>query len=334
MKEMKTPLLSVENLSVHFPMGSFFQKKEILKAVDKVSFNVEKGEVLGIVGESGCGKSSLGKCIASIYPKTTGEIFFEGKNISQFTFREKKNFSEVQMIFQDPTESLNPRHSVQEILEEPFRIHQIGNPQDYPKYTQKLLEKVGLPSSAIRKYPFEFSGGQRQRIGIARAIALNPKLIICDEAVSALDVSVQSQVINLLLHLQKEMGISLIFIAHDLSVVKHISDRLAVLYLGKIVELATSEKIYSSPKHAYTKTLLSAIPIPDPKQKNRKKILPKGEIPSPINPPKGSAFGYRINHPLYEQTIGQEFNLVEIEPNHWVAKDACCLLEKDYQKIE
>ena len=330
------PFISVENLKIHFPVGNqiLSKHKQVLKAVDGISFEVANGEILGIVGESGCGKSTLGKAITSIYPPSSGKIYFNGKDISSFNRKEKKEFSRnVQMIFQDPTESLNPRHNVREILEEPFHIHQIGLPQERNQYAKELLNKVGLPASAISKYPFEFSGGQRQRIGIARAIALNPKLIVCDEPVSALDVSIQSQVINLLLDLQKNMNLALIFITHDLSIVKHISDYVGVMYLGKIVEIASADKIYTSPKHSYTKTLLSAIPLPDPKQKEREKIIPQGEIPSPINPPKGSAFGYRINHPRYKETIDKDLRLKEIEPHHWVANDICCLNKEDFDKL-
>jgi oligopeptide/dipeptide ABC transporter ATP-binding protein len=236
------------------------------------------------------------------------------------------------MIFQDPAESLDSRMNVRSIIEEPFQIHGLGTREERKKWVNKLLDTVGLSVSSADRYPFEFSGGQRQRIGIARALALKPKWLICDEPVSALDVSVQSQIINLLVDLQNEFNLSYLFIAHDLSVVKHISDRVAVMYLGKIVELADSETIYHNPRHAYTKALLSAVPIADPKIK-RKKILLEGDVPSPIDPPAGSAFGHRMNHPLYQETIGMDLSLREIDPGHWVAADPTCLDEADWKKI-
>ncbi len=236
------------------------------------------------------------------------------------------------MIFQDPAESLDPRMSVRAIIEEPFIIHKIGNRAERLQWVNGLLDLVGLPASAAERYSFEFSGGQRQRIGIARALALKPKLIVCDEPVSALDVSVQSQILNLLVELQRDFGLSYLFIAHDLSVVKHVSDRVAVMYLGKIVELATAAEIYQDPRHAYTKALLSAIPSHDPKVK-RPKILLEGDVPSPIDPPPGSAFGHRMDHPRYPETIGADLSLKEISPNHWVAADPCCVSDEDWQKL-
>ena len=239
---------------------------------------------------------------------------------------------DFQMIFQDPVESLDPRMSVRSIIEEPLLIHRIGSRSDRVRMVNELLDRVGLPSSAAERYPFEFSGGQRQRIGIARALALKPKLIVCDEPVSALDVSIQSQILNLLVELQRELGLSYLFIAHDLSVVKHVSDRVAVMYLGKIVELAPSENIYRDPRHDYTKALLSAIPSTDPNA-SRERILLEGEIPSPIDPPRGSAFGHRIKHPRYDETIGMDLPLREITPGHWVAADPCCVSADDWQKL-
>jgi oligopeptide/dipeptide ABC transporter ATP-binding protein len=236
------------------------------------------------------------------------------------------------MIFQDPAESLDARMSVRSLIEEPFRIHKMGNRAERKKWVDDLLTTVGLSQAAAERYSFEFSGGQRQRIGIARALALKPKWLVCDEPVSALDVSVQSQILNLLVDLQKEFGLSYLFIAHDLSVVKHISDRVAVMYLGKIVELADSETIYRDPRHAYTKALLSAVPIADPKVK-REKILLEGDVPSPIDPPEGSAFGHRLNHPRYQETIGMDLSLREIAPGHWVSADPTCLTPEDWKKI-
>jgi oligopeptide transport system ATP-binding protein len=328
-------LLSVNQLKIHFPvLGGVFKKRiGSVKAVDDVSFSIAPGETLGLVGESGCGKSTLGKAIVRLYAPNAGSIHFQGIDIShasQSSIRPLRR--DMQMIFQDPSESLNARHSVRSILEEPYIIHGIGNKEERRIWVNQLLDRVGLPANSADKYSFEFSGGQRQRIGIARAIALKPKLIICDEPVSALDVSVQSQVLNLLLELQQEMGLSYLFIAHDLAVVKHISDRVAVMYLGKIVELADADTIYQNPRHAYTKALLSAIPEPIPGAK-KTRILLEGDVPSPINPPAGSAFGHRINHPLYEQTVGQALPLREIEPKHFVAADPCCLTPEDYAKV-
>lgn len=328
-------LLSVNDLRVHFPVhgGLLMRQSGAVKAVDGVSLDIAAGETLGLVGESGCGKSTLGKAIVRLVNPTTGSIHFDGQDITGAgTAAMRTVRRELQMVFQDPVESLNARHSVREILEEPFVIHGVGSPHERRKRVNELLDRVGLPAASADRYPFEFSGGQRQRIGIARAIALKPKMIICDEPVSALDVSVQSQVLNLLLQLQKEMALSFLFIAHDLAVVKHISDRVAVMYLGKIVELASSDIIYQRPKHAYTKALLSAIPHPDPTRKVERVPL-DGDVPSPIDPPKGSAFGHRINHPRYEETVGMDMPLVEIEPGHWVAADPCCLDEEDWQLV-
>ncbi|PAW62276.1 MAG: peptide ABC transporter substrate-binding protein [Verrucomicrobiia bacterium Tous-C3TDCM] len=328
-------LLSVENLKIHFPVHGGVFKRQIgaVRAVDDVSLTIAPGETLGLVGESGCGKSTLGKAIVRLYQPNAGRISFQGEDItkaSQSKIRPLRR--EMQMIFQDPSESLNARHSVRAILEEPFLIHGIGTKEERNIWVAELLDRVGLPSSSVDKYSFEFSGGQRQRIGIARAIALKPKLIVCDEPVSALDVSVQSQVLNLMLELQQEMGLAYLFIAHDLAVVKHISDRVAVMYLGKIVELADADSLYRNPRHAYTKALLSAIPVADPAAK-KERILLEGDVPSPINPPRGSAFGHRMKHPLYEQTIDKELPLTEIEPGHFVAADPCCLSAEDYALV-
>jgi oligopeptide transport system ATP-binding protein len=330
-----TPILSVRDLKVHFPVTGGLLMRQIgsVRAVDGVSFDIAPGETLGLVGESGCGKSTLGKAIVRLNDTNAGTVEFDGRDITRLSRGAMQPVRrQIQMIFQDPVESLNARHSVREIIEEPLVIHRIGSPRDRRKRVDELLERVGLQSAAAERYPFEFSGGQRQRIGIARAIALNPKLIVCDEPVSALDVSVQSQVLNLLLELQKDLGLSYLFIAHNLAVVKHISDRVAVMYLGKIVELADAEAIYHRPKHAYTKALLSAIPEPDPTQE-KKRILLEGDVPSPIDPPKGSAFGHRIKHPRYEETVGADLSLREIEPGHWVAADPCCLDPADWAMV-
>ena len=304
-----------------------------VKAVDGVSLHIGPGETLGLVGESGCGKSTLGKAVVRLLKPTSGSIGFNGTDITRMSQRSLRPLRrDFQMIFQDPVESLDPRMSVRSIIEEPLLIHKIGSRSDRVRMVNELLDRVGLPSSAAERYPFEFSGGQRQRIGIARALALKPKLIVCDEPVSALDVSIQSQILNLLVELQRELGLSYLFITHDLSVVKHVSDRVAVMYLGKIVELAPSESIYRDPRHAYTKALLSAIPSTDPSA-SRERILLEGEIPSPIDPPRGSAFGHRIKHPRYDETIGMDLPLREITPGHWVAADPCCVSADDWKKL-
>jgi peptide/nickel transport system ATP-binding protein len=281
------PLLQADQLKMHFPIhgGVFYRQVATVYAVDGVSFSIEPGKTLGLVGESGCGKSTIGRTLIGLYQATDGQVFFQDQNIAQLHRNTLKDLrANMQMIFQDPYESLNPRHTVGEILAEPFIIHKQGNAGQRNQRVLALLDRVGMPADAVHKYPHEFSGGQRQRIGIARAVALHPKLIICDEPVSALDVSIQSQILNLLLELQQEMGMAYLFIAHDLAVVKHVSDQIAVMYLGRIVEIADSEDIYQHPLHPYTQALLSAIPVPDPKQRRRFKPLP-GEVPSPINPP-------------------------------------------------
>jgi oligopeptide/dipeptide ABC transporter ATP-binding protein len=329
------PLLSTRQLKVHFPVrsGIMLRQTAAVRAVDGVSLDIAPGETLGLVGESGCGKSTLGKAIVRLLKPTSGTIQFGGSDISHLGQRALRPLRrDFQMIFQDPAESLDPRMSVRGIIEEPYIIHGIGSARQRREWVDELLDRVGLPPSSADRYSFEFSGGQRQRIGIARALALRPKLIVCDEPVSALDVSVQSQILNLLVELQRDFQLSYLFIAHDLSVVKHVSDRVAVMYLGKIVELAPSEKIYRDPRHAYTKALLSAIPSPDPRVK-RNKILLEGDVPSPIDPPVGSAFGHRMNHPRYQETIGMDLSLTEIEPGHWVAADPCCVSEADWETL-
>jgi oligopeptide transport system ATP-binding protein len=328
-------MLKTEDLRVHYPVrsGLLLRQTGAVKAVDGVSLELGVGETLGLVGESGCGKSTLGKALVRLLNPTSGRILFEGRDITHLSQgRIRPLRRDFQMIFQDPAESLDARMNVRSIVEEPYQIHGMGTREERRKWVNELLDTVGLTARSAERYPFEFSGGQRQRIGIARALALKPKWIVCDEPVSALDVSVQSQILNLLVDLQKEFQLSYLFIAHDLSVVKHVSDRVAVMYLGKIVELADSETIYRRPKHAYTKALLSAVPVPDPKIK-RKKILLEGDVPSPIDPPAGSAFGHRMNHPRYEETLGMDLSLREIGPGHWVAADPTCLDEADWKRI-
>ena len=320
-------LLQVENLRQHFPVRGGLMMRQIgaVKAVDGVSFDIHSGETLGLVGESGCGKSTLGKSVVRLLSPTSGKVFFKGHDITnmrQGAIRPLRQ--DFQMVFQDPAESLDARMAVGELVAEPLVIQKMGGRVTIQKRVAELLNRVGLPENAAGKFPFEFSGGQRQRIGIARALALNPDLLVLDEPVSALDVSVQSQVMNLLLELQRDLEMSYLFIAHDLAVVKHMSDRIAVMYLGKIVELAPADEIYNNPRHAYTKALLSAIPTPDPTAE-RKRVVLDGDVPSPIDPPKGCAFGHRVNHARYSESVGRELPFVEITPNHWVQKCPCCV---------
>ena len=292
------PLLQLENVQMHFPVreGLFLRSQRSCRAVDGVSLQLRAGETLGLVGESGCGKSTLGKCIVRLHQPTAGRILFEGTDLAALGQAALKPWRRhLQMVFQDPVESLNARHTVGEIVGEPFVIHGEGDARERRERVLGLLDKVGLPAAAADRYPFEFSGGQRQRIGIARALALRPRLLVCDEPVSALDVSIQSQVLNLLLDLQRELGLSYLFIAHNLAVVKHVSDRIAIMYLGRIVELAPADELYASPRHPYTQALLSAIPRPDPRG-TRERIVLQGDVPSPINPPAGCPFHPRCPH--------------------------------------
>jgi oligopeptide/dipeptide ABC transporter ATP-binding protein len=291
----KEVLLKVQDLKKHYPIrgGVFFRQLATNYAVDGVSFHINKGETLGVVGESGCGKSTVAKTVLRLYEPTSGNIEFEGIDILNLSRREMRELrKEMQIIFQDPMESLNSRHTVGSILEEPYIIHRMDSRVERKSKVGELLNMVGLQPDAVHKFPHEFSGGQRQRIGIARAIALNPKLLICDEPVSALDVSIQSQILNLLVKLQHDLDLTFLFIAHDLAVVKHVSDRIAVMYLGKIVEINDAEMLYKRPVHPYTRALLASIPVPDPENVVMHEPL-SGEVPSPINPPSGCYFHTR-----------------------------------------
>ena len=313
-------LLEVTNLKKYFPIkgGVFSKTVGFVYAVDDVSFTVDKGETLGLVGESGCGKSTTGRSILRLIEPTDGTVTFEGQDVTALDKNAMRALRrEMQIIFQDPYASLNPRMTVGSIVGEPLEIHKIARGREKTDRVASLLQKVGLRAEDMRKYPHEFSGGQRQRIGIARALALNPKLIVCDEPVSALDVSIQAQVINLLEDLQEEFGLSYLFIAHNLNVVEHISNRVAVMYLGQIVELASDTDLYNDAQHPYTEALLSAVPIPDPTVK-KKRIILQGDVPSPIDPPSGCHFHTRC---MYKEKICEEEapEFKHIGGGHWVA---------------
>jgi oligopeptide transport system ATP-binding protein len=316
-------LLDVRDLVMHFPLtqGVIFQRKVgAVRAVDGLSFAIRKGETLGLVGESGCGKSTTGRAILQLYRPTSGSVQFEGVELTRLKGEAlRKMRRQVQMIFQDPYASLNPRMTVGSIIGEPLDIHGLARGREKQQRVEELLRVVGLNPYFANRYPHEFSGGQRQRIGIARALAVNPSFIVCDEPISALDVSIQAQIINLLEELQDEFGLTYLFIAHDLSVVRHISDRIAVMYLGKIVELADRLELYEQPLHPYTKALLSAVPIPDPTiERKRERIILTGDVPSPVNPPPGCRFHTRC--PLADTICReQEPEFREVTPGHWAA---------------
>jgi len=314
------PLLSVKNLKKYFPIraGLFGRVRNYVKAVDGVSFDVGPGETLGLVGESGCGKTTVGRSILRLIEPTGGEVTFAGHNLQQLSNTELRNLRrEMQIIFQDPYSSLNPRMTVEQIIGEAMTVHGVAKGQERRRRVGELLERCGLSARAMGRYPHEFSGGQRQRVGIARALALSPKFIVCDEAVSALDVSIQAQVINLLMDIQEERGLSYLFIAHDLSVVEHISTRVAVMYLGHVAELATSGTLYENPLHPYTRALLSAVPVPDPERAVERIIL-EGDPPTPINPPSGCVFHPRcwLAEPRCKTEVPELRNLGD---DHFVA---------------
>ena len=314
---MAEKILEIKNLKKHFNLG----KNRLLKAVNDVTFHVNKGETFGLVGESGCGKSTIGRTIIGLYNKTEGDVLFDGENVHDLSEKELfKLRQKMQMIFQDPYASLNPRSTVREVISEPMEVHKLyKNKKEQNERVYQLLEEVGLNRDHANRYPHEFSGGQRQRIGIARALALNPDFIIADEPISALDVSVQAQVVNLLKQLQEEKDLTFLFIAHDLSMVKQISDRIGVMYLGNMVELTESDSLYENPLHPYTQALLSAIPIPDPDiEESRERIILQGELPSPINPPSGCVF--RTRCPFAMEICGSvKPEWQEVEDNHFVA---------------
>ena len=316
-------LVTVRNLKMHFPItsGMFFQRQVgAIKAVDGISFDIQHGETLGLVGESGCGKSTTGRAILQLYRPTGGEVFFQGENLTRLTGEPLRRMRRrMQMIFQDPYASLNPRMTVGDIIGEPLVVHNILRGKALTDQVQDLLKEVGLNPYFVNRYPHEFSGGQRQRIGVARALAVKPEFIICDEPISALDVSIQAQIINLLEELQTKFNLTYLFIAHDLSVVRHISDRIAVMYLGKIVELTDRKELYDNPLHPYTQALLSAVPIPDPViEEQRRRVILEGDVPSPANPPLGCNFSTRC--PVVMDICHEhEPDFVDVGGGHWVA---------------
>ena len=341
MEQNNNSLISLQNLKVHFNLGGGgildrltggSRVPRIVKAVDGITFDIEKGETLGLVGESGCGKSTLGKAILRLTPITSGKVFYKGKDLahaSEGVMREQRKH--LQMIFQDPYASLNPRMTVGNIIGEPIRTFNLANGGSVERKVQELMETVGMSRRFIKRYPHEFSGGQRQRIGIARALAVDPEFIVADEPISALDVSIQAQIMNLMEQLQKEKNLTYLFISHDLRAVRHVADRVAVMYLGKIVELAEAKEVYAEPLMPYTKALISAVPVPDPEiEAKRERIILTGDVPSPINPPKGCRFHTRCPYAI-EDCRKIEPQLVEIKPKHFAA---CIRISPEKPHIE
>jgi len=313
-------LLEIQELKKYFNIGGgLFKKPDVVKAVDNVSFKIEEGEILGLVGESGCGKTTCGKTILKIYEPDSGKIIYRGDDITNLSRSEMRKYrKKMSIIYQDPFGSLDPRMTIGGIISEPMEVHNLYSKRKREKKVIELMEKVGLTSEQINRYPHEFSGGQRQRIGIARALAVNPEFIVADEPVSALDVSIQAQILNLMQDLQKEFGFTCLFITHDLSVIKHICDRVAVMYVGKIVEIAPKKELFTNPKHPYTEALLSAVPVPNPKIK-RKEIILEGDVPSPINPPSGCRFHERCFKKIGEVCETKEPELKKVGKGHYVA---------------
>src|SRR5690554_1410517 len=316
-------LVRVEGLKMHFPVyKGLFVRKEVrrVRAVDGLTFEIYDGETLGLVGESGCGKSTTGRSIIQLYTPTEGSVFFEDEDLTKLSPAEMhKKRRDIQMIFQDPYASLNPRMTVGDIIAEPLRVHNLAKGDEVDRQVQELMTIVGLDPRYVRRYPHEFSGGQRQRIGVARALASKPKFIVADEPISALDVSIQAQIMNLLNDLQEEFGLTYLFIAHDLAAVRHISDRIAVMYLGRMAELTDADTLYEKPLHPYTEALISAVPIPDPEvEATRKRIVLEGDVPSPLNPPSGCVFHTRCPY-AFERCKKDVPEFKEVEPGHWVA---------------
>jgi oligopeptide transport system ATP-binding protein len=333
MNENENNLISIQDLKVHYKVGGgLFKETKHVKAVDGVSLDIKKGETLGLVGESGCGKSTLGKALLRLTEPTGGQVLYNGKDLAhlkQTAMREQRK--NLQMIFQDPYASLNPRMTVGQIIGEPIRTFGLANGKSVEEKVQELMETVGLNRRFVKRYPHEFSGGQRQRIGIARALAVDPEFIVADEPISALDVSIQAQIMNLMQRLQSEKDLTYLFISHDLRAIRHVSDRVAVMYLGKIVELGDAKEVYREPLMPYTKALISAVPIPDPKiEAKRERIILKGDVPSPINPPTGCNFHTRCPYAI-EDCKKVEPSLVEIKPKHFAA---CIRISPEEPHIE